>query len=259
MEQTIQILFEDEGVCVIDKPPALVVNRAESVHEETLQDWAEKQSWFPKDLMVRSDATEFEQVFLQRSGIAHRLDKDTSGVMLIAKTPQALEELMRQFRERETEKSYLAVVHGKINVSQGTICLPLARSVHNRKSFDVDPEGRVSETQYKVLKTFSNPPRVVHPRDGRSYAGFTYVSVSPKTGRTHQIRVHMQHIHHPLVSDPLYVGRKRLLIDQQWCERVFLHAERIRFTNPNTSKREEIVSSLADDLAEVLETLQKAN
>jgi len=228
------------------------------VQGQTLQDWAEKQAWFPKDLLSQPEHTELEGIYIARSGIAHRLDKDTSGVMLTAKTPKALAELMRQFREREVEKTYLALVHGKITISHGTIRLPLARSQHNRKSFDVDPDGRLSETEYHLLEYFPHSPSTISARDARSYAGFSYVAVSPKTGRTHQIRVHMQHIHHPLVSDPVYVGKKRISIDHLWCERIFLHAEKIRSINPITGKRVEMVSSLPQDLQQVLDELRKA-
>jgi 23S rRNA pseudouridine1911/1915/1917 synthase len=249
----IPILFEDEGIVVIDKPAGVVINRADSVKEPTLQDWAEKQPWFWKgDAGVDG---ELAQIYRDRSGIAHRLDKDTSGVMLIAKDPLTLAELMREFREREIEKTYLALVHGKFGAPNGTIRLPLGRSTTDRERFTVDPEGKMSETQYDVVEFYPHAPAWLGGKKTKSYQGFSLVRLHPKTGRTHQIRVHMGYLKHPLVGDLRYVGRKRSKVDGDWVPRQFLHAENVSFINPKSKERVQISSPLAPDLKAVLEQL----
>jgi 23S rRNA pseudouridine1911/1915/1917 synthase len=259
MISDLKILFEDEAVLVIAKPPGLVVNRAESVTEETLQDWMEKQTWFgssgtPADWQDEEQM----QIYTERSGIVHRLDKDTSGVLLLAKHPRALHELLRQFRERETEKTYLSLVHGKFSSPSGTILLPLARSSNDRERFTVDPEGRVSETSYVVLEYFPQAPKFLGQKKAKSYQGFSLMELQPKTGRTHQIRVHMSYIKHPLVGDLKYVGRKRSRVDLEWCPRQFLHAKQLKFTHPTSGERIVIEAPLPQDLEEVLEKLRQA-
>ncbi len=255
------ILYEDDYLVVINKPPGLVVNRAESVREGTLQDWCEAQKWYA---LFSQNTTICEQKFgldlctlyKARSGVVHRLDKDTSGVMVLAKDPLTLQELMRQFHDRETEKTYRALVHGKFAVSEGIIRLPLARSGGDREKFTVDPEGKMSETAYKVLEFFSHAPKAIAQKKAKSYQGFSLLLLYPKTGRTHQIRVHMAYIKHPLVGDLKYVGRKRSRVDGEWCARQFLHAEKLVFTHPTKKKRMEFVASLAEDLKKVLDQLQ---
>lgn len=252
-KREIPILFEDTGIVVIDKPAGLVVNRALSVKESTVQDWAEQQSWFGK--WKEKIAPELDGVYRARSGVAHRLDRDTSGAMILAKDPNTLDELMRQFREREVEKTYIALVHGKFGSPEGTIRLPLGRMGGDRERFTVDPEGKMSETQYEVIEFYPHAPKTLSQKKTKSYQGFSLLRLHPKTGRTHQIRVHMAYIKHPLVGDLRYVGRKRSRVDGEWCKRQFLHAEKISFTNPKDKKRVEIVSELHPDLKTALELL----
>ena len=194
----IPILLEDAQILVITKPPGLVINRAESVKEPTLQDWMEAQQWYGK---WQTDVYADEDVALyhSRSGVVHRLDKDTSGVMVLATNPASLLELMRQFHDRETQKTYCALVHGKFSTQSGTVNLPLARNVGNRERFTVDPEGRESETEYTVLEFFPHAPLYLGQKKTKSYQGFSLIELKPKTGRTHQIRVYMAYIKHPLV------------------------------------------------------------
>ena len=252
----IPILFEDDCIVVINKPDRVVVNRAETVRGETLQDWMESRPWYASWAhggVCKPEMTpELQALYTSRSGMVHRLDKDTSGVMVFAKDPLSLAELMRQFRERETEKTYLALAHGKFSTQSGIVRLPLGRSTGDRERFAVDPEGKMSETAYEVLEFFPHPPATVPQKKAKSYQGFTYLRLHPKTGRTHQIRVHMAHIKHPLVGDLKYVGRKRSRIDWEWCPRQFLHAERLVFTHPQTGKRMEYTAELAPDLKKVL-------
>lgn len=219
-----QIIYQDKQILVINKPAGMVANRAESVKTETVQDWVEGVVPLPKNV---------DEIFKSRSGLAHRLDKDTSGVMLIAKTPEALMELMRQFKDREVEKTYLALVHGKLDPKEGNITLPLGRMQGGRHKFGVDLSGKVSKTSYKVKK---------------HYQGYSLVELYPKTGRTHQIRVVLKHLGHPIVGDTKYVGRKRAKTDSLWCKRQFLHAAKITFAHPKTKKRVTFEAELAEDL-----------
>ncbi|PIX81063.1 MAG: hypothetical protein COZ34_05095, partial [Candidatus Pacebacteria bacterium CG_4_10_14_3_um_filter_34_15] len=150
----IQIIHEDQDLLVINKPPGLVVNRAETVKVETLQDWLEnsiegiKNRNFPddwRDLLPDDFTNEYgtpEEIFESRTGLAHRLDKDTSGAMLIAKHPGSLVSLLRKFRLREIQKKYTCLTHGKFAILKGEVNLPLGRRQSNRKLFAVVPDGR---------------------------------------------------------------------------------------------------------------------
>lgn len=267
----ITVLFEDKDIVVINKPAHLVVNRAQSVVGETLQDWLESQkqilesSNFPSD-WVEQVPDEFipeygtpQEIFTQRSGIAHRLDKDTSGVMLIAKHPGSLLELLKQFREREVEKKYTCLVHGTFVMKSGEINLPLGRRAGNRKLFGVVADGRPAVTNYAVVQTYQNfafekLDKLIQQQNKKSqlYSGFSLVECFPKTGRTHQIRVHFAHLQHPLVGDTVYVGKKRGKLDAHWCKRQFLHASEIQFIHPRTKQTVTYSSPLPDDLLEAL-------
>ena len=156
-----EILFEDQDILVIAKPGGMVTNRAQSVSGETLQDWFEKQQdqSFPDDwsqLLPDDFSNEYgepEEIYQERQGMVHRLDKDTSGVMVFAKHPGSLINLLKQFRLREVQKEYLALVHGQFRVEQGRLTAPLGRSRDNRQKFAVDIEGRKAVTEYAVEQT----------------------------------------------------------------------------------------------------------
>lgn len=222
-----KVIYQDDQILVVDKPSGLVVNRAESVRGKTLQDWTEKK------LKVKSAKLKVNKDFINRSGIVHRLDKDTSGVMVVAKTFQAFANLQKQFKQRKVRKTYLALTHGKVEPKVGDIRMPLGRQPENRKKFTVRLGGRQAETKYRVLKIIDDLSLMV---------------VTPKTGRTHQIRVHLKHIDHPLVADPIYLGEKRLKQDQAWCPRLFLHAHSLSFFHPQTKKRLIFQARLPEDL-----------
>jgi 23S rRNA pseudouridine1911/1915/1917 synthase len=152
---------------------------------------------------------------------------------------------MRQFKERETQKEYAALVHGLIEPDEGIIHLPLGRNPFNRHKFQVDVFGKIATTHYKVREKFS-----VHDDDYQD--GFTLVELHPKTGRTHQIRVHMAHLGYPLVGDEVYGGRKRADRDRVWCARHFLHAKAIAFSHPITHEQVTFEAPLPDDLEAAL-------
>jgi 23S rRNA pseudouridine1911/1915/1917 synthase len=196
------IIYEDEAILVIDKPAGLVVNRSET-SKNTLQDWAEKRSGM----------------------LVHRLDKETSGVMVIAKTPAALAVLQRQFKDRRVVKTYVALVYGKLVPAEGIIAVPIGRSRRNRAKFAVVPGGRPAETAYRVMR----------------YKGsYTLLQLRPKTGRTHQLRVHLSYFGHPVVGDKRYAGSKQ----RQGWSRHLLHAAGLSLIHPVTGKRMEWQAAL---------------
>ncbi len=225
-----KILFEDEYLVVIEKPAGIIVNNAESVKGETIQDWL-------KDKITIENP---ESEFAQKGGIVHRLDKDTSGLMVLAKTEQAYEGLKQQFLERKTMKVYLALVHGKFKEKEGVISLPIERHSKNKHKFAIgtDP-SRTAITEYKVRK------------ENEDYA---LVELKLHTGRTHQIRVHMKHLGHPLLSDPIY-GGKGYKQDIEFCPRLFLHAHVLQFKHPITGNIESFRSELPTELEQVEEKL----
>lgn len=226
------IIFEDESLLVIDKPYGVVVNKSDTTAKVfTVQDFAEG-----KVLKVPG-AEEFND----RGGIVHRLDKDTSGVLVIAKTPEAFENLKNQFKGRKTVKKYLALVHGKVEPLVGKIDAPIERSPFNRMHFGIFPGGREAVTSYKLISNFKF-----------LMSNYSLLEVEPKTGRTHQIRVHMKYIGHPIVSDPIYGGRKQLREDLKWCPRLFLHAASLEIAHPETGKKLEFGARLPEDLEKVL-------
>ncbi|MDO8503413.1 MAG: RluA family pseudouridine synthase [bacterium] len=265
-----KVLYEDLSLLVINKPSGMVVNRAESVKGETLQDWVEsylklevgsenvdkemrggKSHFTPQSEAIPashvSHLTSSED-FISRSGVVHRIDKETSGVLIIAKTPEAFEELQRQFKEREVEKTYVALVHGRVSPEEGIINAPVGRLPWNRERFGVFPGGREAETKYQVVRYY--PASHISPS-----TSYSLVEFYPKTGRTHQIRVHAKSIGHVIVSDIFYAGRKTSRRDRTWCPRLFLHASLITFTHPDVGKRMKVEAPLPQDLQSALDAL----
>ncbi len=248
-----QVIFEDTSFILINKPSGMVVNRAESVKGETIQDWVEGK--------YRIENAEFrsDEEFISRSGVVHRLDKETSGILIIAKTPEAFHKMQEQFKLRMVTKKYLALVHGLIADENGTIKADVGRLPWNRERFGVmeEGEGKESETNYKVMKRFRVKPSEndLRKHPGRDY-GFSLVELMPKTGRTHQIRVHMKSIGHPVVADEFYAGRKTARDDRKWCSRLFLHAAAIEFCHPITHEMVNLEAGLPQDLKNALTHLE---
>jgi 23S rRNA pseudouridine1911/1915/1917 synthase len=239
MQDDLQILFENEDLLVINKPSGVTVNRSETTAGNTLQDLIEKK--YPID-----NAQEPE--FIDRSGIVHRLDKETSGALIIAKNSKAFRALQAQFKERRVEKEYLALAHGKISPEKGEINVPVGRLPWNRKRFGVLAGGRDAVTSYMVEREY------LHQNETLSL-----VRLFPKTGRTHQIRVHLKYINHPIFSDELYAGRKTARDDRKSLERVFLHAEKITFFDPITNEEVVVKAPLPNELTQLLENLTTSN
>jgi 23S rRNA pseudouridine1911/1915/1917 synthase len=231
-----KILYEDKFLFVLDKPAGWVVNDARTVGiNKTVQTWLKENFDYE---IARDD--------IYRSGIVHRLDKDTSGILLIAKTKSVFENLQMQFKGRGVEKKYLALVHGSIGQESGEINMPVGRLPWNRERFGVLPGGREAATGYKTLSEYR--------LDNMKY---TLLEAFPKTGRTHQIRIHFKYLGHPIVADSFYAGRKTERRDRVWCPRLFLHAKEIKFRHPDDNRTVSFSSELPRDLKTALSKLEK--
>ena len=219
----LNILYEDDDLLVVDKPAGLTVHPAPGHPAHTLLNAV--LSHFPR-LAALSDSL--------RPGIVHRLDRDTSGVMVVAKNTRAQARLIEQFKARSVAKAYLVLVKGKLTPESGVIEAPIGRDPRDRKRMAVVTKGREARTEYRVIKYIG---------------GYTLLEVKPETGRTHQIRVHLAAIGYPVVGDKVY-GVKSPFLSRQ-----FIHASRLGFRLPSTGKYMEFKSELPPDLAQALEDI----
>jgi 23S rRNA pseudouridine1911/1915/1917 synthase len=220
----VEILYEDPSVIAINKPAGLVVHAGAGAHSGTLV-----------NRLVHHFQTLSKVGGELRPGIVHRLDKGTSGVLLVARDDAAHQALAAQFSGRSVEKTYLALVHGRVRQEQGRITLPIARDPVRRTRMTTKlGTGRSALTEYRVLQRFDK---------------FTYLEVRIGTGRTHQIRVHLASIGHPVAGDRLYGA------PPSEAERIFLHAHRIAFTSPATGERVTVEAPLPEELRRWLAAL----
>lgn len=220
----LDIVYEDGDVLVVNKPPGLVVHPAPGHEEGTLV-----------NALLAYDP-ELARAGTERPGIVHRLDKGTSGLIIVARHPAALHYLQRAFAERKVEKVYLALVEGHLQPPQGLIDAPVGRDPRNRKKMAVLAKGgRPAQTAYRVLELLDE---------------YTLIEVQPLTGRTHQIRVHLAALGHPVAGDRVY-GRRRQHLE---LERPFLHAWQLRLKLPSGVEHT-FVAPLPSDLRRVLRTL----
>jgi len=196
----------------------LVVNRAESVSAPTVQDWIEER--LGKEFFQYED-----KLFRQRSGFCHRLDKETSGCLVIAKNPVALRYYLKLFKDRKLTKEYVALVHGKVEPTEGTVILPMKRSQFDREKWQVHYEGKKAVTSWKVIERFEYK-NTEHWKNS-----LTYLRLNLKTGRTHQIRVHLSFLGWPIFADEKYLNKELAARDREFLSHHFLHAERIEFVN----------------------------
>jgi len=230
-----RIIFEDSSFFVVDKPSGWITNEADTTTTQSvLQTWIRT-----NHQSLITNHPEF------RDGIVHRLDKETSGILLVAKTKKAFTKLQEEFKNREVEKTYTALLHGRVE-REGKVDVPIGRLPWRRDRFGVLNGGRESVTLYKVLKFYPG-----------NNAGHSLVEFYPKTGRTHQIRVHAKHIGHAVVADEFYAGRKTARNDRIWCPRLFLHASGIKFIHPESGKEVEFKSKLPPEIQQVLQNLEK--
>jgi 23S rRNA pseudouridine1911/1915/1917 synthase len=219
----LNIIYEDNDLLVVDKPAGLTVHPAPGHPGHTLVNAI--LSHFP-GLADISDSL--------RPGIVHRLDKDTSGVMVVAKNGPAQQNLSDQFKAHSVVKAYLVLVKGRLTPEEGIIEAPMGRDSRNRKRMAVVTEGREARTEYRVIKYLGN---------------YTLLEVMPETGRTHQIRVHLSAIGYPVVGDSVY-GVKSPYLSRQ-----FLHASRLGFKHPSTGEYIEFTSELPPDLVQALKDI----
>ena len=245
----LDIVYEDDHLAVINKPAGMVVHPGAGVSGGTL---ANAIAWHffrgsPPYEGGAAPAAGNGAFLSSRVGIVHRLDKDTSGLILVAKDDETHEALAEQFRGRTVEKSYVALVHGSPRENSGTIDRPIARDRWHRTKMTVAANGREAISIWKVRQRFEK---------------FTLLEVAIKTGRTHQIRVHLASINHPVVGDATYnEGRDNTIADPEIKKaveklgRFFLHAERLAFTHPKTGERLSFNCEIPQELAELLKSL----
>ncbi len=233
----LDIVYEDDTLVVVNKPAGLVVHPAAGA---------------PSGTLANALAYHFQQLpdggTGVRPGLVHRLDRDTSGLLVVAKTESALENLSDQFRDRTVFKSYLALVHGRLATNSGKIDQPLGRDLSNRTRMAVVRSGRNALTLYRVRRGFDR---------------FTLLDVELKTGRTHQIRVHLAWLKHPVVGDETYgsgrdntIQDARLRAQVRSLDRQFLHAEKLAFKHPKTGEFVKFESPLPPELSRLLEAIE---
>lgn len=233
----LDVVYEDDELLVVNKPAGMVVHPAPGHREGTVVNALLAR--FPRSSEIGGP---------ERSGVVHRLDRDTSGLLLVAKTPEAHAGLQAQFKDRAVRKTYLALVEGQVEPAEGRIDAPIGRDPSNRKRMAVVSArrgGRSAVTDFRVLGYFE--PKVSPQR-----VSFTLLELDLHTGRTHQIRVHLAFIKHPVVGDRVY-GRRRQLIR---CPRQFLHAAKLVYAHPTTHKTMEAETTLPEDLEAVLGELR---
>jgi len=226
----LDIVYEDDDLLVVNKPAGMVVHPGHGHARGTLVNALLDR--YP-DLAVGDS---------ERPGIAHRLDRDTSGLIVVAKTDEALEHLRQQFKSRWVQKTYLALIHGQPPAPEGIIEAPVGRDPRQRQRMAVIPGGRPARTRYQVLEDLGD---------------YSLLAVFPETGRTHQIRVHLAWLGVPVVSDSVY-GRKRgghRAGRRLGLERQFLHAWRLSFERPGRKGRLTLEAPLPPDLQQVLTSL----
>ena len=244
----LDVLFEDEYLAVINKPAGMIVHPGAGVSSGTLANALAFHFGHAGSDLVSGEAAGSEiQELKAKVGIVHRLDKDTSGLMVIAKTEQAHEALADQFRGREVFKQYVALVHGATRDTHGKIDKPIARDRWHRTKMTVAANGRHALSLWKVREP---------------YEKFTLLEVEIKTGRTHQIRVHLASMNHPVVGDEIYnEGRDNTVNDStiknaiRTMDRFFLHAEKLSFAHPTTGERLEFKQELPPELSNFLTLL----
>lgn len=234
----IKVLYEDSNILAIDKPSGLIVHPDGKTEEDSVTDWFVKK--YPRAKNVGE-----KEGGVIRSGVVHRLDKETSGVLLLAKNEKSYQFLKSQFQNREIKKTYVAIVSGNVKNDRGVINKPIGRSPKDFRRYlagrGARGEMRDAVTQYRVLKRFTLPAPSLR-REGKIHqtspvkgewpkaegVNFTVLEIRPKTGRTHQIRVHMKYLNHPIVCDSLYNPDNPT---PKGITRMALHAQSIEFKN----------------------------
>lgn len=222
----VEIVYEDDDIAVINKPQGMVVHPASGSENGTLVNAL---------LYKLSSLSTINGVV--RPGIVHRLDKDTSGLLVVAKNDEAHKNLQAQIQKKDAKRFYVALLDGNVKEDEGVINQPVGRSHTDRKKMAVVSDGRNAETHFKVLKRFSR---------------YTFCEFELKTGRTHQIRVHAKFMHHPVVGDPVYGGSNEFRLNGQ-----LLHAYKLVLSHPRTNETMTFEAPLPDYFKAVLDILEK--
>lgn len=233
----LDILYEDGDLIVVNKPAGMVVHPAAGHSEGTLVN------------AILAHCPNLNVGGVERPGIVHRLDSETSGIIVVAKNDAAMRDLQEQFKSRQVHKTYLALVDGVVKPPRGKIDAPIGRDPKHRQKMAVVTQGktRASVTVYRTIATFDHPER----SEAKSKDKFTLVEAQPQTGRTHQIRVHLAFLGFPVVADSIYGKKKNAL----GLTRQFLHAWKIAFTLLRTGHAVSFIAPLPKDLEGVLGTL----
>ena len=233
-EIPLNIIFEDESLIIINKPAGLVVHPGAGNHDNTLVN----------ALLHHCPALKN----IPRAGLVHRIDKDTTGLLVIAKTLESHHHLTQAIQEKGITREYRALVFGEL-ISGGTISAPMGRHHVHRTKMTVRKDGKDAITHYRILEKFK---------------GFTYLKINLETGRTHQIRVHMSHINHPIIGDPTYFDKNRISakLDEtlqhalKSFPRQALHAARLELTHPKTGELMSWEVEIPDDMQQLLDALK---
>lgn len=226
-DMDLDTVYEDDDVIVVNKPQGMVVHPSAGHPNHTLVN----------GLLHHSPLSTINGEF--RPGIVHRIDKDTSGLLMVAKNDHAHQSLAAQLKAKTNEREYIALVHGVIKENEGKIDAPIGRSLKDRKQQAVVPNGKAAVTHFKVLKRYQH---------------YTLISCHLETGRTHQIRVHMKYINHPLAGDPLYGPRKTLPGNGQ-----YLHAKTLGFVHPTTGEQMRFSAPLPDWFEKMIQYLDETD
>ena len=227
MDLKLEIIYEDDEILVITKPHGLVVHPAKGHRNDTLVN------------AIVNYLPSVENLSLQtRNGIVHRLDKDTSGIMIIAKTDFAHSHLSYQFKSRQVIKKYIGLIHGVPNSDKAIIFGKISRHPKSRQKMAITENGKSAETKFEIIEQIKN---------------YSLLHIEPKTGRTHQIRVHLSSIGHPIVGDKTY-GKSNPDINRH-----FLHASSIIIKHPETNKTLNLECELPIDLNDFLKKIRESN
>lgn len=240
----LKIIFEDDDIIVINKPAKMVVHPSET--------GGHIEGTLVNALLYHCGAGLTGISGELRPGIVHRLDKDTSGVLIVAKTDTAMQSLMKQFSTRKVEKQYITLVRGKVTPPKAVIDSPIGRSLRDRKKMAITDKGRNAVTEYSVDKVFKLG-------SGNLMEYYSLLNINLKTGRTHQIRVHMTAIGYPVVGDIVYGDPKinKKFQEKFGLDRQFLHAAKLTVTHPITGKKMSFESKLPKDIKCVIDALKE--
>jgi 23S rRNA pseudouridine1911/1915/1917 synthase len=215
VKKNIKQIYQDKHILVLNKPSGMVVNTSKTSPEDTLQEYLKD------ELSKQLSKADHESEFYMRSGIVHRLDKDTSGVILVAKSEESFMVLKEQFMERQVEKEYVALIFGELEENKLEINAPIARHPRRRTQMAIVAGGREASTVVEKIKVITEEDQVM-----------TLIRAFPKTGRTHQIRGHLAAMNHPVVGDNPYAGKRRSVTSREQFGRLMLHAHKITFKHP---------------------------